>query len=129
MGRRELIAEIDKLRPPFNVSVLNAEAALFALEHASVYAEQAAAIRSERSRLLEALATLPSVTPFPSEANMVLARMPDAAGAFAGLKQRGILVKHVAGLHPLLANCLRLTVGTHEENSALIGALNNLLAR
>lgn len=129
MGRRELIAEIDKLRPPFNVSVLNAEAALFALEHASVYAEQAAAIRSERSRLLEALATLPGVTPFPSEANMVLARMPDAAGAFAGLKQRGILVKHVAGLHPLLANCLRLTVGTHEENSALIGALNNLLAR
>jgi histidinol-phosphate aminotransferase len=129
MGRRELIAEIDKLRPPFNVSVLNAEAALFALEHVSVYAEQARAIRSERARLQDALAALPGVTPFPSEANMVLARVPDAAGVFAGLKQRGILVKHVAGLHPLLAHCLRLTVGTREENSALISALNSLLAR
>jgi histidinol-phosphate aminotransferase len=129
MGRRELIAEIDKLRPPFNISVLNAEAALFALEHAQVYAEQAAAIRSERARLLGALAALPGVTPFPSEANMVLARMPDAAGVFAGLKQRGILVKHIAGLHPLLVNCLRMTVGTHEENTALIDALNSLLAR
>lgn len=123
MGRTELVAQVEKLRPPFNVSVLNAEAALFALEHEAVYAEQAAAIRTERERLFAALQVLPGVTPFPSQANMVLARFPDAAATFAQLKARGILVKNVSAMHPLLHNCLRLTVGTPEENSALIKAL------
>ncbi|MEN9544522.1 MAG: hypothetical protein RLZZ598_1355 [Pseudomonadota bacterium] len=127
MGRTELIAEIDKLRPPFNVSVLNCEAALFALEHQAVYREQAALIRSERERLQLALKTMPGAQPFPSEANMVLVRVPDAKRAFAGLKQRGVLVKNVEGMHPLLARCLRLTVGTPEENTLLIDALKESL--
>jgi histidinol-phosphate aminotransferase len=63
------------------------------------------------------------VTVFPSEANMILVRVPDAKRAFEGLKQRRVLVKHIAGLHPLLANCLRLTVGTPEENTLMIDAL------
>ena len=58
---------------------------------------------------------------------MVLVRVPDSARAFAGLKARGVLVKHVAGLHPLLANCLRLTVGSPEENEAMISALRESL--
>jgi histidinol-phosphate aminotransferase len=126
-GRRELIDEIDKLRPPYNVSVLNAECARFALEHADEFARQAAAIRSERGRLMAALAGIGGVRVFPSEANMVLIRVPDSARAFAGLKARGVLVKHIAPLHPLLANCLRLTVGLPEENDALIGALKESL--
>lgn len=124
MGRRELIGEIDKLRPPFNVGVLNAEAALFALEHAEVYASQAAAIRSERGRLADALAAMPGVEPFPSQANMILVRVPDAASAFAGIRQRGVLVKNVSALHPLLASCLRVTVGTPHENDRLLEALH-----
>ena len=123
MGRSELIAQIDKLRPPFNVGVLNAEAALFALEHADEYARQAQSIREQRQRLFAALQTLPGVHAFPSDANMVLARLPDAARSFAALKARGILVKNVSAMHPLLANCLRLTVGTSEETSQLIQAL------
>ncbi len=123
MGTARLIQEVEKLRPPFNVSVLNCEAALFALEHEAVYLDQAAQIRMQRERLLAALAELPGVHPFPSEANMVLARFPDAAEQFARLKSRGILVKNVSGMHPLLANCLRLTVGTPEETTALIQAL------
>jgi histidinol-phosphate aminotransferase len=127
IGRRELIQEVDKLRPPFNISVLNAEAALFALEHAQVYAEQASAIRSERERIQAALRALPGVRPFPSQANMILVRVPDAAATFAGMKRAGVLVKNVSGLHPLLANCLRLTVGTPDENSAMIAALTSQL--
>ncbi len=123
IGRRDLVAEIEKLRPPFNVSVLNAEAGLFALEHADEYARQAAIIRSERERVQAALRALPGVTPFPSQANMILSRVPDSKRAFAGMKARGVLVKHVAGLHPLLANCLRLTVGTPGENTLMIDAL------
>lgn len=123
MGPAALIAEIEKVRPPYNVSVLNAETALFALEHAEEFARQAAVLRAERAALIEALALLPGVRPYPSEANMVLVRVPDAAAVFAGMKQRGVLVKNVSGLHPLLANCLRLTVGLPEENALMIDAL------
>jgi histidinol-phosphate aminotransferase len=69
------------------------------------------------------LRELPGVRPYPSEANMILARFPDAGATFERLKQRRILVKNVSGLHPLLANCLRLTVGTPEENTLMIDAL------
>jgi histidinol-phosphate aminotransferase len=123
IGRRELVQEIDKLRPPYNVSVLNAEAALFALEHADEYARQAAVIREQRQRLQAALQALPGVRSYPSEANMILVRVPDAKQVFDGMKQRGVLVKNVSALHPLLANCVRLTVGTPDENTLMIDAL------
>ncbi len=122
-GAAALIDEIDKVRPPYNVSVLNAEATLFALDHADEFARQAALIREQRARLQAALRALPGCEPFPSEANMILVRVPDAKRAFAGLKARGVLVKNVEGLHPLLANCLRLTVGTPDENTLLLDAL------
>lgn len=127
MGRRALIAEIDKLRPPFNVSVLNCEAALFALEHADEYAKQAATIRAEREKLHSAIARLPGVRPYPSEANMILVRVPDARRVFEGMRARGVLVKNVSGLHPLLADCLRITIGTPEENPQTLAALRGAL--
>ena len=128
MGRKELIAEIDKLRPPFNISVLNCEAALFALEHADEYARQAAVIRSERDALQVALKAIKGVTPFPSQANMILARVADAKRTFEGMKAQGVLVKNVSALHPLLANCLRLTVGTPPENQQMLQALQKSLS-
>jgi len=126
-GAAALIDEVDKVRPPYNVSVLNAEATLFALEHAGEYARQAALLCAERERLQAALRGLPGVQPFPSQANMILVRVPDSRRAFEGLKARGVLVKHIAGLHPLLKNCLRLTVGTPEENQLMIQALKDSL--
>lgn len=128
MGPAALVAEIDKVRPPYNVSVLNCEAALFALEHEDEFARQAAVLRAERARLQDALRAMPGATPFPSEANMVLVRVPDAKAAFEGLKARGVLVKNVSGLHPLLANCLRLTVGLPDENDQMISALKGILS-
>ena len=127
LGPQALVHEVDKLRPPYNVSVLNAECALFALEHAEVFAQQAAQIREQRAVLTEALARMPGVTPFPSDANMVLARVPDAQRSFDGLKAHGVLVKNVSKMHPSLTNCLRLTVGTPTENAQLIGALQQVL--
>jgi histidinol-phosphate aminotransferase len=126
-GAAALIDELEKVRPPYNVSVLNAEAAMFALEHAGEYARQAAILRAQRQRLQTALRALPGVTPFPSDANMILARVPDSRRAFEGMKARGVLVKNIAGLHPLLTNCLRLTVGTPEENELMIRALKESL--
>ncbi len=127
MGPSALVAEIDKVRPPYNVSVLNCEAALFALEHAEVFAQQAADIRRERDRLLQQLATLSPLKVWRSDANMVLVRVPDAARTFEGMKARGVLVKNVSRMHPLLANCLRLTVGTAGENAQMLEALQAAL--
>jgi histidinol-phosphate aminotransferase len=107
--------------------VLNIEAALFALEHAGEFARQAEVIKSERERLMAALAKMPGARAFPSQANMILVRVNDAAGVFNALKARGILIKNVAGLHQLLANCVRLTVGLPAENDALIVALADIL--
>jgi len=123
MGPAALVAEVDKVRPPYNISVLNCECALFALEHADVFAEQAADIRAQRARILEALVRLPGVKSWPSEANMILVRVPDAAKTFERMKEAGVLVKNVSKMHPLLANCLRLTVGTADENARMLAAL------
>ena len=127
MGRADLIEQVEKVRPPYNISVLNTEAAIFALEHADEFARQAEVIKSERERLLAFLATVPGAKAYPSQANMILVRVNDAAGAFAALKARGILIKNVSGLHHLLANCIRLTVGAPAENDALIAALSEIL--
>ena len=127
MGPAPLVAEIDKVRPPYNISVLNCECALFALEHADVFAAQAAEIRSQRAVVVARLARLPAVRSWPSEANMVLIRVPDAAKTFEGMKARGVLVKNVSKMHPLLANCLRLTVGTADENAQMLAALESSL--
>jgi histidinol-phosphate aminotransferase len=127
MGPQALIAEIDKVRPPYNISVLNYECGLFALSHADVFADQAKALRCQRDALQRALAVLPGAQPFPSEANMILVRVADAAQTFDKLKAQGILVKNVSKLHPLLNNCLRLTVGTESENNQLLLALKDAL--
>ena len=123
IGPKALVAEFDKVRPPYNISVLNCEAALFALEHADVFAAQAIDLRQQRARLQAALAQLPGVKAWRSDANMILARFPDAQKTFDGLKAHGVLVKNVSKLHPLLANCLRLTVGTEGENTQMLSAL------
>jgi histidinol-phosphate aminotransferase len=127
LGPQALIAEVDKLRPPYNVSQLNAECALFALEHKEVFAAQASEICAQRAMLFEALGKLPGVKPYPSDANMILVRVPDAEKTFAGLRQRKMLVKNVSKMHALLANCLRLTVGTPAENQSLLAALKESL--
>ena len=124
IGPAALVGEIDKVRPPYNVSVLNCEAALFALEHAEVFAEQAAQLRSQRTTLLAALRQLTGIEKcWDSEANMVLVRVADASRVAEGMKSRKVLVKNVSTMHPMLANCLRLTVGSADDNAQMLAAL------
>ena len=127
IGPKALIAEIDKVRPPYNISVLNCECALFALEHREVFEAQAQELMAQRAWLFDALGPLPGVRAWPSHANMILIRVPDAARTFDGLRNRQVLVKNISKMHPLLANCLRLTVGTFDENAQLLAALEHSL--
>jgi histidinol-phosphate aminotransferase len=122
-GSPAWMREFDKVRPPYNVNVLTQLVAERLLAHAGVLEQQAAAIRGERGRLEAALARMGGVTAFESDANFVLARVPDAGKVFAGMKERGVLAKLLHGSHPLLAQCLRITVGTAEENTQCLAAL------
>jgi histidinol-phosphate aminotransferase len=127
MGPTALIAEVDKVRPPYNISVLNYECALFALEHAEVFAAQAQELRAQRAIVLDALRALPGLKAWNSDANMILVRVSDAQKTFEGMRLRKVLVKNVSRMHPLLANCLRLTVGTADENAQMLAALEKSL--
>ena len=132
LARTEVIAQLDKIRPPYNISVLNAECALFALEHADVFEKQAQDIRHERQRLSQRLAAFKDVTVYPSQANMMLLRLPGddeaATRVFTALKSKNILVKNVSKMHPVLHHCLRITVGTSAENDQFLHALQEVLA-
>jgi histidinol-phosphate aminotransferase len=123
MGPKALIVEIDKVRPPYNISVLNYECALFSLEHKDVFSAQAGELIAQRAMLFESLSAIPNVKAFKSDANMMLLRVPDPQKTFEGMKAKGVLVKNVSKMHPLLAGCLRLTVGTVEENATMVAAI------
>jgi histidinol-phosphate aminotransferase len=123
IGHPAWTTEIDKLRPPYNVSALAQAVVPILLAERKVLADQAAAILVERDRLGRGLSRLRNVTVFPSQTNFILVRVPDAGGWFATLHAAGILVKNLHGWHPLLDNCLRITVGAPQENAAVLAAL------
>ena len=127
MGPKALIAEIDKVRPPYNISVLNCECALFALENKDVFAAQARDLIAQRAMLLDILGKMPGLKCWTSDANMILVRVADSAKTFEAMKAQGVLIKNVSKMHPLLANCLRLTVGTADENLQMLAALEKSL--
>ena len=127
-GRKEWIGEFDKVRSPYNVNVLTQCVAETILADSSILEEQAAEIRASRGVLLRRLAQVAGVSPFPSAANFVLARVPNAPAVFAGLRARGILVKNLHGMHPLVDNCLRITVGTPAENELFLAAFSSAIA-
>lgn len=127
-ARPEWIREFDKVRSPYNVGTLTQLIAAKVLEHHDELERQAAAVRSERARLAARLLALPAVRVFPSQANFILVRVTDGPRAFEGLKARGVLVKNLHGSHPLLEHCLRLTIGTPQENDRLLDALAQSLA-
>lgn len=130
IGPQAIIQEIDKVRPPYNISVLNAECALFALEHAKEFKQQALLICQQRELLLEQLSQLKGVKVYPSQANMILLRLQkplNAVEVFQGMREQGVLIKNVSALHGLLDNCLRITVGTAQENQLMMKALKACL--
>ncbi len=122
--------EFDKLRLPYNINVLTQASACFALEHFDRLEAQAATIRTERERLARALGELPDVRVFPSAANFLLLQLPSgrARPVFDGLLAEGVLIKCLDGAHPRLSDCLRVTVGTPEENARLEQALASQLS-
>jgi histidinol-phosphate aminotransferase len=127
-GAATWLKEIDKVRLPYNVGVLTQLVAEEALQHQELLHEQASAIKAERARLYAALEREARTTPFPTNANFILFKTPAAQAAFDGLKRRGVLIKNLHGSHPALDGCLRVTVGTADENDRFLAALSEALA-
>jgi histidinol-phosphate aminotransferase len=123
-GRPEWIREFNKVRQAYNVNALTQAAALFVLERLEVLEEQAARVRADRALLGQGIAALPGAKVFPSQANFFLVRVSDAERTYEALKRKGVLVRN---LHPGLKNCLRINVGTPDENRILLTALREAL--
>jgi len=119
----KLLEQFEKVRPPYNVNVLTQVAAEFALDHIDVLNDQAAAINAERSQMVAALSAMPGVEVFPSAANFLLLRVPNADQAVAAMLNEKVLIKNLSKMHPLLANCIRVTVSTPHENSVFLNIL------
>lgn len=124
-GPAELIAELDKVRLPYNINSLTQATVGFALENGDFLARQTQAIREERRVVAAALQALPGLTVYPSAANFILFRTEQASAdqVFAELKTRGILIKNLSGQGGLLSDCLRVTIGKPDENQAFLSAL------
>lgn len=129
-GPQQWIDEFDKVRLPYNINVLTQVSAQFALEHIDVLNQQTTLIREEREQLMATLRQMEHVKVFPSKANFILFRITHGAAkqVFDSIKQQGVLIKNMGAVDGPLANCLRVTVGRPEENSAFVAALKNALS-
>lgn len=116
--------ELAKITPPYNMNRLVLAAAGFALERFDIINRNVAALKLERAQYAETLAKLPETHVFPSQGNFIVVRLPDAQAAYQKLIDHNILVKKLHGSHPLLDNCLRLTVGSNDENNQVLRVLN-----
>jgi histidinol-phosphate aminotransferase len=126
-GARQWMDEFEKLRLPYNISSLTQAIATRVLEASEALQAQAETIMAERTRVYHELAGMKGVKVFRSQANFLLLRVHDALQVFNGLKARQILVKNLHGAHPMLENCLRVTVGTPAENDAFLNVFSELL--
>ena len=119
----ELIRILDKIKPPYNLSGPTQQLLYGALEHEETKNELVEQILSEREKLGKALQEVPSVRKVhPSDANFLLVEFDNAAGVMAYLLEERIIVRDRSKV-TLCAGCLRITVGTHEENEVLLKAL------
>lgn len=130
-------AQLDKIRPPYNISALDAETACFAFQHHADFDQQTRALCAERQTLVQRLQAMQGPQGlshvYPTAANFVLVRLAGGQGDGAGpsratrvaaaMRAAGVLIKDASRMHPALAECLRLTVGAPEENEAMLQAL------
>lgn len=114
----------NKIKAPYNVSSLNQQAALESLHNVEAYQQRLNDIRREKNKLIKELETLPIVHKiYPSDANFLLLEVENADGLYQGLIERKIIIRN---RNSLIQNCVRITVGTREENQKLINELKQL---
>ena len=129
IGHSDWVNELEKVRLPYNINILTQVAAEYALEHKPLFDEQTNAICQDRQLMFQELTNIDGIDPYPSQANFILFKLEngDADQVFQSLKDQGVLIKNLNPGGGLLANCLRVTIGSTEENKAFIKALKKSL--
>lgn len=132
-GHPDIIAEVDKIRLPYNINILTQITAEFVLDNIAVLDQQAKLIRDAREQLLASMRSIENLEVFSSQANFILFRvLTERVGlssddVFESIKRSGILIKNMKMDSGLLKNCLRVTIGTAEENQLFLEALRKTM--
>jgi len=129
VGNEKWLQHIDKMRLPYNINVLTQLSAQFALENIDAFNAQTRQICEDRETLYQQLCEMEGLQVFPSQANFILFRVSGSSSqeVFEQLKQQGVLIKNLGNQPGLLKDCLRVTVGTLQENEQFLKALSGIL--
>ena len=127
-GSPAVMGELAKILPPYNMNQLSLATAKFALQHHDTIQTTIDILKTERERVFNELSAIGRLKAFPSEANFITVRVPDADALFNTLKENRILIKKLHGTHPLLAQCVRITIGSPEQNDAVLDIIRKLYA-
>ena len=125
-AKKEIIGIFNKVKYPYNVNMLTQEQAMKRLQDPQAVSQWVNILLQERERMVEAFAELPICeNVYPTDANFFLAKVEDAQGTYDYLVEKGIIVRNRTRI-TLCNNCLRVTIGTREENNELLGALRSI---
>ena len=127
-GSPAVMDELAKILPPYNMNQLSLATAKFALQHHDAIQTTIDILKAERERVFSELSAIGRLKAFPSEANFITVRVPDADALFNTLKENRILIKKLHGTHPLLEQCVRITIGSPEQNDAVLDIIRKLYA-
>ncbi|MBN3860315.1 histidinol-phosphate transaminase [Neisseriaceae bacterium PsAf] len=125
-GHPSVMQELKKITPPYNMNQLTLATADYILEHFDWVTEKTTEIKYQREIMLSELESIEFLEVYPSETNFLMIRTPDAKLVFDTLYKNKILVKNFHGKHPMLDQCVRITIGTPEQNSKVIGVIKSL---
>jgi len=123
LADKEIIGEVNKVRLPFNLNSLSQAIAIEVLKDRKTLQSHIRSIVSGRERLFNELTRIDGIEPYPSEANFILFRVKDPDKIYRGLLKKGVLVRNMKGV---VDGCLRVTVGTPEENRIFLSALEDV---
>jgi histidinol-phosphate aminotransferase len=124
IANEEIINEVNKVRLPFNVNSLSQAVAVEAMKNKKQMRSYITSIISERKRLFREMNKIDGITPYPSDANFILFKVPNADKVYNHLFKKGVLLRNLTGV---IENCLRVTVGTHGENTVFLRTLKQLI--
>lgn len=126
LGAPTVIEQLCKVRQPYSVNALSQTAACAVFRNRERFAPAIRGIVAERERVFGELAAMPQASPYRSDANFILVRVPDAHRVWERLYDQGVLVRDLSG-NPLTSDCLRVSIGTRQENNLFLGALAEAL--
>lgn len=122
----EIIAVLNKIKPPYNINELSQQKAIARIEDTKSVSNEINLIKAEKEQLLKLLVEVKFVEKiFPTDANFILIKVDDATKRYNQLLEKGIVIRNRT-TQPLCENCLRITIGTQLENEQLIKILKSL---